>query len=483
MTGSKDDKTSRSAQSGGERTTPYDRTPTGETTDFNLSEVALRDLRRRYDLLGELGRGGMGIVYKARDRETDEVVALKILKPEIAARPDLIERFKAELRLARKITHKNVCRAHELLRQGDTVAITMEYVEGESLRAILERFGGVPLRRGLEWTKQICSALAEAHAQGVVHRDLKPENILIARDSTVKVMDFGIARSVEAGGATTTGAILGTPAYMSPEQAEGKPVDARTDIYALGLILYEMFTGQRAFHADTPAALVAKHLTEPPPSPRSVEPDLPARLDRAILKCLEKDPKKRFQAVAEIDGALAEKETPAAVTAQPQLSPHLLASSRLDAVLLLLGALGLATFLFSAGYVIPETAIRVPLTREMFIEKAREELKRRGWEPTQRPLVSAYIYAEGYNYLAERVGYAAAKDGLSAVHRYNIDFSAYDDPTHSRVSFDLSGDVLWFELPLASLVPPGAGFLAPKRLSSPKMSYRKRSGLTPRNFG
>jgi len=214
-------------------------------------------LSERYDLLGELGRGGMGVVYKARDKETGGVVALKVLQAEIAARPDVIERFKSELLLARKITHKNVCRTHELLRFGDTVVISMEYVEGESLRAVLRRFGGVPLRRGLEWTTQICSALAEAHAQGVVHRDLKPENILIARDGSAKVMDFGIARSLEPQAtATAMATIIGTPAYMSPEQAEGKPVDHRTDIYALGLVLYEMFTGRPAFQADTPIGML-----------------------------------------------------------------------------------------------------------------------------------------------------------------------------------------------------------------------------------
>lgn len=271
-----------------------------------INKVASGKISERYEVLAEVGRGGMGIVYRARDRETNDLVALKILKPEIAAEPRVVERFKQELRLARKVTHKNVCRTHELLRFDDTVVIAMEYVEGESLREVLKRPGGVRLRRALEWTGQICEALAEAHAHGVVHRDLKPENILIDGSGQVKVMDFGIARSLEAG-ATTTGSIVGTPAYMAPEQAEGKPVDHRADIYALGLILFEMFTGELAFRADTPVALAFKHVHEAPHPPRELEPMLPAYVEKAVLKCLEKDPARRFQSARELEAALTEE--------------------------------------------------------------------------------------------------------------------------------------------------------------------------------
>ena len=304
MASSKDEKEREPAASGRERTTAYGAPdPSQATTDWDLTELALRPLRERYELLGELGRGGMGIVYRARDRETGDVVALKVLQPDIAQRPEVIERFKAELLLARKITHKNVCRTYELLRFGETAAIAMEYVEGESLRTILRRPAGVSLRSGLEWVRQICSALAEAHARGVVHRDLKPENILIDRKGQAKVMDFGIARSLESD-ATRTGTLIGTPAYMSPEQVEGKPPDARSDIYSLGLILYEMFTGECPFRADTPVAAALKRLHEAPPPARTIEPDLPERIDRALQRCLDKDPKKRFQSVAELEAAL-----------------------------------------------------------------------------------------------------------------------------------------------------------------------------------
>jgi eukaryotic-like serine/threonine-protein kinase len=273
-----------------------------------IGDAALRKIEERYEVLREVGRGGMGIVYQARDRETSAVVALKVLRPEIAAEPRVVERFRQELLLARKVTHKNVCRTYELLRFGDAVVIAMEYVDGESLRDVLDRSSGVRLRRGLEWAGQVCEALAEAHAQGVVHRDLKPENILIDRSGEIKVMDFGIARSLEAAG-TRTGAPMGTPAYMSPEQAEGKTVDGRSDIYSLGLVMYEMFTGGHAFHGEAPVVLLSKQINESPPPPGKVEPYLPGFLDQAIEKCLAKDPNERFQSVHEVRAALAEQES------------------------------------------------------------------------------------------------------------------------------------------------------------------------------
>jgi len=272
-----------------------------------VGDVALREINARYEVLREIGRGGMGIVYRARDRETGALVALKVLRPEVAAEPRVVERFKQELLLARRVTHKNVCRTYELLRFGDSVVITMEYVDGESLRQVLDRGSGVRLRRGLEWVGQICEALAEAHIQGVVHRDLKPENIFVDRGGQIKVMDFGIARSLEAV-STGTGAQIGTPAYMSPEQAEGKRVDARSDIYSLGLVMYEIFTGERAFHGDEPIVLLSKQISEIPPPPRKLEPYLPAFLDQAIQKCLAKDPEERFQSAREVRAALTEKD-------------------------------------------------------------------------------------------------------------------------------------------------------------------------------
>ena len=260
---------------------------------------------QRYEILGEVGRGGMGVVYRARDREAEEVVALKILRPEIAENEDMLWRFRNELRLARKITHKNVCRTFDILRFGQYVVISMEYVEGESLRARIARLGELSPSDGIPIAQQICDGLREAHSQQIVHRDLKPENIMIDPSGNVKVMDFGIARSVRIDATMTTG-IVGTPAYMAPEQAEGHEVDARTDIYAVGLILYEMFTGRPAFTGDTAVAIALRQIREIPTPPQNLEPRLSNALQSVILQCLQKSPDKRFQSVNELKSALAE---------------------------------------------------------------------------------------------------------------------------------------------------------------------------------
>src|SRR4051794_4603590 len=245
----------------------------------------------------------MGIVYKARDRETGEVVAIKVLKSDIATDTQMLDRFKNELRLARQITHRNVARLYEFHRAGDSVYLSMEFVDGESLRALLQRTGKLPVEQGLAFARQLADGLAEAHRQSIAHRDLKPENIMVAPGGHLKVMDFGISRSFAAD-VTATGAIIGTPAYMAPEQAEGRPVDHRTDIYAFGLVLYEMFTGAAAFTGDTAISLAMKQVRERPKPPRTVDPTLPRHIDAAILRCLEKDPAARFQSIEDAMRAL-----------------------------------------------------------------------------------------------------------------------------------------------------------------------------------
>ena len=311
----------------------------------NLTTASLSALSQRYDILGEAGHGNMGNVYKARDRETGETVALKLIKPEIASDQGMMERFKNELLFARKITHKNVCRVYDFNRIGGLAYTSMEYVEGESLRSVLNRFGGLPLRKGIDLALQICSGLKEAHAQGIVHRDLKPENVMIDAQGNLKIMDFGIARSMEAA-THLTGAMVGTPAYMAPEQVAGKPVDYRTDIYSLGLILYEMFTGSQTFQAETPVAVALKQLREEPVAPHEIDPAIPVFIERAILKCLQKDPAKRYQSVAELQTALRSTTGtgyPTAALAPPSGATSLRTSHSTDATVVVPATLLSAT--------------------------------------------------------------------------------------------------------------------------------------------
>ena len=297
-----------------------------------LTPAMLAALSQRYEILAEAGHGSMGNVYKARDRETGEVVALKLLKPEIASDQTMMERFKNELLFARKITHKNVCRVHEFNRIDGIAYTSMEFVEGDSLRSVLNRFGGLSPRKAIDLVGQICSGLKEAHAQEIVHRDLKPENVMIDAKGNVKIMDFGIARSMEAV-TRLTGSMVGTPAYMAPEQVGGKAVDYRTDIYSLGLIMYEVFTGAPAFQADNAVAVALKQMRKAPVPPHEIEPAVPVSIERAILKCLEKEPPKRFQSVTDLEAALrapgAPPMAPTLAAVAPHYSSHAAISSQL----------------------------------------------------------------------------------------------------------------------------------------------------------
>ncbi len=249
----------------------------------------------RYEILEELGRGGMGEVYKVKDKTLDENMALKVLKPEIAADKDMLKRFKNELKFARKIAHRNVCKMYDLSEEEGTPHITMEYVKGEDLKSYIRKKGKLQEEEVIALAKQVCEGLAEAHEIGVVHRDLKPQNIMIDEKNNAKVMDFGIARSTEAPGVTQSGVMIGTPDYMSPEQAEGEEADQRSDIYALGVIMYEMVTGSVPFKGDTAFSVALKHKTKLPSDPRKLNPDISEKLSRLILICMEKQSERRYQ--------------------------------------------------------------------------------------------------------------------------------------------------------------------------------------------
>ena len=260
----------------------------------------------RYEVLGTIGKGGMGVVYRARDRQLDEVVALKVLRSDVLKDdPTLLDRFKQEIKLARRITHRNVLRTHDFGETQGTPYISMEYLEGVTLKELIRGRGALPLPVGLRIAKQMCLGLEAAHQEGVVHRDIKPQNMLIIPETgDLKIMDFGIARVSEmkagAAGLTSTGTVMGTPDYMPPEQAQGQPADFRSDIYSLGIVFYEIFTGHLPFPGDSVMAVVLAHIQKPAPVPRQANPAIPPELEAVILRCLEKSPSKRYQRVENV---------------------------------------------------------------------------------------------------------------------------------------------------------------------------------------
>jgi serine/threonine protein kinase/sugar lactone lactonase YvrE len=270
-----------------------------------------------YQVIEKLGEGGMGVVYKARDTHLDRFVAIKVLPPERVADPERKRRFVQEAKAASALNHPNIIHIYDISSEAGLDFIAMEYVPGKTLDQLTPR-KGLPLNQTLKYAVQIADALSRAHSAGIVHRDLKPSNIMVDEHSLVKVLDFGLAKLTEAAALgeeeptrtlkphTEEGAIVGTVAYMSPEQAEGKPVDARSDIFSFGSVLYELLTGRHAFQGNTRLSTLAAIIKEDPKPVRAVVEGVPGELERVITRCLRKDPGRRFQTMADLKVALEE---------------------------------------------------------------------------------------------------------------------------------------------------------------------------------
>jgi len=257
-------------------------------------------LGQRYQIVQMLGEGGMGAVYKARDLELSRMVALKVIRPDLARNQAIIDRFKQELLLAHQVTHKNVIRIYDLGEAEGLKFITMEYIEGEDLRAIMQQRKKLPPEEAADIMQQVCRALEAAHGVGVIHRDLKPQNIMRDKSGRILVMDFGLARTLEGDGMTQSGALIGTMEYMSPEQALAKELDQRSDLFTVGLIFYELLTGQMPFKADSALASLIKRTQERVAPVVDYDSKIPRPLSDIVSKCLERDPSLRYQTADQI---------------------------------------------------------------------------------------------------------------------------------------------------------------------------------------
>ncbi len=402
---------------------PGDRTPTPSHRFVPGSVIA-----GRYRLVALLGRGGMGEVFRADDLTLDQPVALKFLPEDVAADPERLAQFHAELRTARQVSHKNVCRLYDLGEADGRPFLTMEYVDGEDLASLLRRIGRIPQDKAIEIARQLCAGLSAAHERGVLHRDLKPANIMIDGDGNVRIADFGLA--VAAG--DTTASRAGTPQYMAPELLAGGQASVKTDIYALGLVLFELFTGRRPYEAKTLNDLVAMQQSGRISTPSSVVRDLDPAIERVILRCLESDPTLRPGSALAVAAALPGGDPLAAALAAGETpSPEMVAAAGETSAVR--PALGLSLF---AAIIVGILTVAVLSDRTLFIaripmdkgadaleDRARETLTKLGY--TDRPADTArgFLVLQDYVFYVLRTDHSANRwDALSNAYFPSLRF-------------------------------------------------------------
>jgi len=362
----------------------------------------------RYRIVGLLGKGGMGEVFRADDLRLGQPVALKLLPGDLQTDPVRLAQFHNEVRVARQVSHPNVCRVHDIGDADGLLYLSMEYVDGEDLASSLRRIGRFAEDRATEISRQLCAGLAAAHQKGVVHRDLKPANVMLDAKGQVRIMDFGLAAIGQ-----VEDIRAGTPAYMAPEQLLGKEVGPASDVFALGLIMYELFTGKRAFTAKTIGELVNQHESRALPPPSAIVTTLDASVERVILRCLDPDPRRRPPSALSVSAALPGGDPLAAALAAGETpSPEMVAAAgqgaglrRSTAALVLLGiVVGVAVSLVLALRTSPFELVHPELSPEVLAQKSREALARLGYG--QRPRDEAY----GFEWDRELVDYAERTD-------------------------------------------------------------------------
>jgi predicted Ser/Thr protein kinase len=411
-------------------------------------------LAERYRIVEPLGRGGMGEVYRADDLKLDQPVALKFLPLDLQDDVGRRERLLSEVRVARQVSHPTLCRVYDVGEADGQLFLSMEYVDGEDLASLQRRIGRLPAEKSLEIARQVCAGLAAAHARGVLHRDLKPENIMLDGQGQVRVTDFGLAALAD----TVTGDEVrsGTPAYMAPEQLRGHEVTVRSDVYALGLVLYELFTGQRAFKGRTLRELTEQHEQGTPDSPSALVDDMDPAVDTAIMRCLEKEPASRPRSALAVAALLPGGDPlAAALAAGEPPSPELVAAAgateglRPRTVLLLVGGV-VAGLALAAVLGWPRTLVsRVPFEKApaALEDRARELLGRLGH--TDRPYDAARGFAVDRDYLNEVEATDRSRgrwDGLATGAPPVAQFWYRDSP-RPLVSDDLFGQVRWADPP------------------------------------
>lgn len=367
-------------------------------------------LADRYRIVSPIGHGGMGDVYRADDLKLGQVVAIKFLPDRFASDPLFLERFRGEVRNARQIAHPNVCRVYDIGEADERQFLTMEYVDGEDLASLLRRIGRLPATKALEVARQLCAGLAAIHDRGVLHRDLKPANVMLDGHGRVRITDFGLASAPDE---NRPGEVSGTPAYMAPEQFEGRPCTVQTDLYALGLVLYEAYTGKPAFDAASFAQWRDKHTQTIPTAPSQLQGAIDAVVERAILRCLEKDPAKRPASVRALAAALPGGDPLAAALAGGETpSPEMVAAAGGEGALRPRAAwtlLASALVLVAACLIVAPAAMDLGLARadkgpEVLEDRARQLTATLGY--TQAPADSATWFERDYDslrFLAERV--------------------------------------------------------------------------------